>query len=237
MTQIPYKHQNFVIGLTAMISNLGKKLQNLVPDLPVFVLDTGDETYFNNIKFKISNNKDINLKVPRFVLAVDEAELQGEQNTNQFNTMVYKLDDEVYQTKARRQAFQFTINATFVASNFIKALEYLEMLTSLMSCDNVFTYESLGNTFEGNYTSGSFTMTKNPSATPDSGTRNFIITVPLSVTLQPMFIRYETIKKENENGVFLTVFEINVFDPLYVDGMDDRDPTNIKYDKNNPDKR
>ena len=47
-----YKFKQIETGLTGFVANFEKKLNEIYSDIPVFVLDTGDETFFFKEKFE-----------------------------------------------------------------------------------------------------------------------------------------------------------------------------------------
>ena len=250
--KIPYKHENILLGITAFMGNIEKKLQLIVPGLPVFMLDTGDESYFQKFKYSSDNSqKDLYMVTPRFVVGLEDLLLQTEENTNQYNKFRYVFNNTAYRVKARRQATQITIKCDFVCSNVVKAIEYYELMASLMCVDNVFTYNVLGNTFQGSFATTIISMIKNTMDASSTSTKNYNVQCMVNLTLQPMFIRYETIEKLDDavgggggvgdggdnSGTWVSIFELDVYDPLYQDAINPIDPDSIKYDKNNPDKR
>lgn len=196
---IKYGFKQIEYGLTSFISNLELKLQNILPNLPVFVLQTGDGGYYLDKKFTEADNKEIYQKVPRLVITVDDIQFLIEQNSNQYNKYVYQFEGENYMAVARRMAIMINVNIDFVSSNFIRALENFEIMASITSRDNVFTYEFLGNTFEGAFILSSPSMEK-PSMDVSSATRNTSIKNQLEVHLQLLIPRIESIKKLSDVG-------------------------------------
>lgn len=185
---IKYSFNQFETALIAFTSNIQLKLQNIVPNLPVFFMNTGDFSYMVDKKFVKTTNEEIYNKVPRFVLKIDDIQLNSQEDTNQYNKIVYTFDSNDgrgpinYQTVVRRKAFNIQLTGNFVSSNLITALNHLEVLAVLMARQNVFTYEFLGNTIQSAYT----LTTGNPE-TPNidmgqGGTRN--VSVPTQIELQ-----------------------------------------------------
>lgn len=196
---IKYSFKQIEYGLISFMSNLELKLQNILPNLPVFVLQTGDGSYYLDKKFTEADNKEIYQKVPRFIITVDDIQFLTEQNSNQYNKYIYQFEEENYMTVARRMAIMIPVNTDFVSSNFIRALENFEIMASITSRDNVFTYEFLGNTFEGAFILSSPSMEK-PSMDVSSATRNTSIKNQLEVHLQLLVPRIESIKKLSDVG-------------------------------------
>lgn len=195
-----YPFNQSVIALEAFVANFSAKVNEIKEDIPVFVLNTGDETYFFEKKFvpkknsKKYENQDINNIVPRIVLDFsDSPTFQQEQNTNQYNPYKYRFNNRLYLAKnSRRLAYDIPCNCSIITSNFIKALEYFDMIASIVAMDKVLTYEFLGNTFEGNYKITSFMFEKN-SIEAGSSTRNFIIKVNIEYSVQLWAVNYSSI--------------------------------------------
>lgn len=221
-----YKFKHFETGLTAFISNLENKVNNIIPGIPVFVLETGDESYWFKGKFetKKDETRENTLKVPRLTLTIEEATLQTDQDTNQYIKIDYMVDQKIFNTQARRKAITFPFKCNLVCSNFIMGLSYLEVLVTLLSIDNVFTYEFLGNTYHGSYNSTNFSLEKVPME--NGGTKNFVIGVSIEVQLQPMIIRYETIQDLSETSPKRPVIGIVTNDSLGDKQIDIIDPAN-----------
>jgi hypothetical protein len=202
-----YKFKQFEHGLIAFISNFEKKINQII-EIPVLVLETGDETYWFKNKFeaKPENLNELYQKIPRLILTIDEASLQSDQDTNQYVKILYQIDNETFKSQARRKAITFPFQCNLVSSNFITALEHFEILLSILSVDNVFTYEFLGNTYQGSFNATNFAFEKTPLE--NGGTKNFVIKATLDVQLQPFILKYESIQNVNENEPKETVIGI-----------------------------
>lgn len=169
-------------GLIAFIADFELKLQKIITDLPVFVLQTGDGSFWLDKKFQDVNNKELYQKIPRFVITFDDFEINQDNMTNKFNVFVYKFKEKVYDCKFRRLPIDFTIQTDFVSSNFLKMLENFTILSSITLNPNPFTYEFLGSTFEGAYTIASTSHDK-PGMEVSSATRNFSVKTMLTLQL------------------------------------------------------
>lgn len=193
-----YNFKQFETGIVAFIGNFSNKLNNIIGNIPVYVQDTGDETFWFKEKFEnvIVGEGENYSKVPRVVLSIDSVEQQTDQDTNQYVKINYLFNDKIYNSQARRKALNLPFTCAFVASNFIKALEYFEVLMSVLSIDNTFTYEFLGNNYQGSYNSESISFEKTPM--DNGGTKNFIINLTINVQLQPYILRFDTIVDNTE---------------------------------------
>lgn len=211
-----YEFKQIERGLTAFVGNFEKKLNQIYTNIPVLILDSGDESYFFRDKFQETKEK--YLQVPRVIITIDSVEFQTDQDTNQYTKIIYRLKDENYRTQVRRKATNLPIIIDLVCSNFIKALEYLEVIGSILSIDNTFTYHHLGNDYQGNYNLTTISMEKN-SMDIGSGTKNYVIKANIDLVLQLFFVNFPTIEKLGFGGQTMQLggYDIN---GNYVGGYD-----------------
>lgn len=188
-----YNFQQLKTGLVAFVGNIEKNLQEIIPSLPVFVLNSGDDSYYLTSKFTKTEDKEIYLKTPRFILSFDDCTPQNDQNTTQYNKVTYNFKDKNYIATCRRIAVEMNVQTDFVCSNFAKALEYYEVLLSMFSNDNSYTFEYLGNTMEASYTMQSIQFEK-PSLEASSSQKNTSIKTSILLVIQLIIIRPESIK-------------------------------------------
>ena len=85
-------------------------------------------------------------------------------------------------------------------------MEQSESILPILSVDNVFTHEFLGNTYQGSFNATNFAFEKTPLE--NGGTKNFVIKATLDVQLQPFILKYESIQNVNENEPKETVIGI-----------------------------
>lgn len=199
--RVKFSFKQIEAGLLAFVADIEKKLQYIMKDLPVFVLQTGDSSYYLNTKFVQVDNKEIIEKVPRFVMTFDSISEDVSENTNAFNRFVYNFDGKNYQSDVRRIQLSISVNCTFVSSNFIQALQNLEVLISIFTRENAFTYEYCGNTYEGAYSNEGKEINM-PEM--DSGTRNVNIKNNVTLQLHVFSPRVNTIIEEEKTEI--TVF-------------------------------
>lgn len=194
-----YKFNQLLTGLKAFVGVLELRLQEIVPDLPVLIYNTGDDSYYLGAKFDPVTNpeKEIYQKVPRFVIEFGDNTPQTEQDSSQFIRIEYNYKDVNYTGLGRRKALSFEATGHFVTSNYIKALEYEEVLLSIFMRDNAFTYDWMGNTYEGAFNMTSLSTEKN-GMDVGSGTKNATVNVQMELTLQPFILRYESIQKVDD---------------------------------------
>jgi hypothetical protein len=178
---VKYRFNQIETALIAFIGDFEKRINQIVPGTPVFVQQTGDYSYYMDKKFVESKFEDIIQRTPRVVIGIDDIQYQSDQNTNQYNKIEYKLDDEMYQVTGRRLAVQIPLNLDFVSPNYIYALEHFEVLSVFVARDNVLTYEFLGNTYECAYVHSQVSMER-PQMDVSSGTRD--VSVRMSFDFQ-----------------------------------------------------
>ncbi len=205
---IKYSFNQIEKALIGFVGNLELKLQQLVPSLPVFVLQTGDFSYIINKKFIESDNKEIYEKTPRFVINLEDVQYMTDQNSNPYNKYNYVFENEVYQVTMRRLTIVVQLNTDFVSPNFIFGLNNFEVMATIIAKENVFTYEFLGNTIEAAYvmTTPSF---EKPTMDVNSGSRNFIVKTGFDLQLSLLVPRIDTIKLEADTNL-ITKFELQV---------------------------
>lgn len=192
-----YDFSQTITGLEAFLGVFEKRLQEIHEEIPVMVLNTGDETYLFKKKFqKVEDIKEIYLSVPRVVFDFDDASLQTDQNTSQYTYSTYVFNNILWEAQFRRQSLLFPVSCNLVCSNFIRSLQYFDMLASLLSIDNVFTYQFLNNNHDGSYNAQNFSFEK---ATMDQGSssKNFVVKASIELSLQIWLPRYSTIKQLN----------------------------------------
>lgn len=176
MSKPNFAFNQFESALTGFVNNFQLKLQQMIPDLPVYIQATGDFSYMVNKKFLETKNQEIYQKIPRVVIKIEDIQINQQEDSNQYNKFYYIFDNEYYQCNARRKAYTINITSNFVCSNFITMLNNMEVIAVLCAKDNVFTYEFLGNTFQSAYVN-SGTNSEIPSIDMGSGgTRNCTFT-------------------------------------------------------------
>jgi hypothetical protein len=236
-SKINYKFNHFRMGVDAFIANLEKKLQYIVDDLPVYVLNTGDSSYWFQGKWTNQSgdtarrHTEIYQKVPRVVLEFDDFQFNTDQNTNQYTQFQYKWNDAEWNAKGRRQATTIPFNLNWVCPNQLIAMDCLEVLAAIMCIDNTFTYNVNGNTYQGSFASQSFSMEKG-AVTADGSPINSNIKCVVDVVLQPMLVRYETIQPLSDAKLSSQVNIIALGPPDYIDALNPVNPDDPTLTKN-----
>lgn len=206
---IKYDFNQLQLGLIAFVSDIERKLKKILVDLPVYVFETGDISYYLDQKFIETTNDEVYQKTPRFVINIEDIQNQLDQNTNPYNKIVYKYKDEVYQATCRRSAIMIPLMTDFVSPNFILALENFEVLNSIMSKENAFTYEFLGNTYSAAYVLTQPSIQKN-ALDMSMASKNVIVKTSIEVSFNILTPRVETIKLLKDTGFDAVHFGINV---------------------------
>lgn len=199
-------------SLIAFCSDIQLKLQNILPKIPIFVLQTGDETYLFRKKFENIDMKEIEMSTPRLVIKFDDFQIQAEQNSYQYVPLLYHLNNQNWTCIGRRQEVLVNVQLNFVSPNFPMSLRNLLIMSSLLSHDNSYTYEFCGNTYEAAY-SNSGTGKEDISMEISSGTKNMNNSFQLDLRVPIFMPRVETIKTFDESGLLVglrPVFNIEI---------------------------
>lgn len=196
---LQYLFKQYETAITAFAGVFEKRIQEIMKNMPVMVLDTGDETFLLKKKYEETKNKELYLPVPRCVLNIGEASYQTDQDSNQYTKIKYRLpNDKIYSAQARRKATTITIGLELVCSNWIYGLGYLEIVQSLFSTENKFTYDWLGNDYNASYKSGTFVLEKNNTGQGD--VKNCVVKATIDLEIQPYIIWFNSIKEIGENN-------------------------------------
>lgn len=207
-----YSFQQIETALIAFCGDLQLKVQKILPKVPVFVLQTGDETYLFKKKFEKVSNKEILEVTPRLVIKFEDVQIASDQMTMQFNNFIYNYKGINYQCVGRRVPIEFNVSLFFISPNFVIGLQNLEIMLSIFSRDSVFTYKWAGLNFESSYSSVS-TSSEYPSLEFSSQSKNMVNNFQMTLQIQLLSPRAETIKRYDENwgaNDFDTSFNIHV---------------------------
>ena len=234
-SDVKYAFNQFELALISFASYLQLRLQHLIPNIPVFFMNTGDFSYMVNKKFVETKNEDLIQKVPRFVLKIDDIQPNPQENTIQYNKIFYKFEGRNYQAVVRRLCFNVQLTTNFVSSNLITMLNHIEMMATMQARDNVFTYDFLGNTCQA-----AFSIQGTGSEFPSidmgqGGTRNMSTSNNIELQVHLLVPRIETIIPADETGFERTDYTIaqkgfeNKLYPLQSGSTKETDDTDLKY--------
>lgn len=209
-----YPFTQIQTGIIAFVGNLQLKLQQVLPEMPVFIIQTGDQSYYFQKKFAHVGNapKEIIQYVPRVVIKIEDFQIQTDQNSMQYNELKYHYKNQNYVCMGRRHNHLFTMSVQLVSSNFVKALQLLEIAQSITSHDNSGTYEYVGCSWEFSYAMVSASK-EEPSLQVSSESRDYTIMMSTELLLPIWAIRIDTIRTFEEAGVnddWLPNFNINI---------------------------
>lgn len=208
-------------AIIAFVANIEGKLKELIQDLPVFVLQSGDGNYMLDAKFN-SASKEIYEQVPRFVMKFDSFDHESDMDTYIYNKFEYTYNNKIYSATARRLQLNITCNGTLLSANFIQALEHMEILLDVIRRENVFTYEFCGNTYQGAFACDRMQDVEFPEM--DTNDLKFKQSLDITLQLHLFLPRVETIE-EYDNNITPTKISIDVID-LETKNLD-KDPKTI----------
>lgn len=232
---VKYAFNQLELALIGFASYLQLRLQYLIPNIPVFFMNTGDFSYLVNKKFVETKNEDIIQKVPRFVIKLEDIQPNQQENTNQYNKIFYKFEGKNYQAVVRRLCYNVQLTTNFVSSNLITMLNHMEMMATFQARDNVFTYDFLGNTCQSAF-SVQGTGTEFPSIDMgQGGTRNPTTSNNIELQVHLLVPRIETITLADETGFERTDYTItqkgfeNKLYPLQSGSDKETNDSELKY--------
>lgn len=195
--------------LVAFMQDFEKEIHDILPNVPVFVLWSGDNNLYMNTKFN-SVNSELYEQNPRVVVRFNTFEEDSNVRTQKYNPYTYKSMDKdntgLYRANIRRLLLYIEAEATLVSSNLIDALSYLEICYGIATREHAFTYQYQGSVFQGAYSidqSIDFTLPES-----DSGTRNFASKIPLKVQCHLFVPNIKTINTEESQRVKETRIDI-----------------------------
>lgn len=191
--KVNYDFKQIQKGLIGFIGDIELKLQAIIEDLPVMVIQTGDLSYYLDKKFNKIENQEIYQSVPRITISVSDVQYNEEEKTNPYNNFIYKFNEKEYCCTARRMTLLLPIEVNFVSSNFIKMLESFEIMATIIARANVYTYEFGGNTFEACYSLSS-NSNENPAMEVSSASRNSVAKSNFDLQLHIIVPRINTIQ-------------------------------------------
>ena len=204
-TKIRYYFNQLNTALTAFIGNLRIKINNF-PEftnrygtIPVMLIETGDESYSMLNKFR-NEQKELYLKVPRVVLNIEDFSLETDQDTNRIAPINYVLPinntNELWEGNFRRRSISIPIMINFVCDNYISALEFSELALTILTKENITTYNYLANDYPLDYQMSNISIEKN--SMDMGGSKNVIVKVSVDLKLVLMIPRYDTLHKIGE---------------------------------------
>jgi hypothetical protein len=211
---LPYNFNQLETALIAIAADLERKINQIHDDIPVFMLHNNDYSYFIKNKFEVSKYDEIIQKTPRVVFSIDDIQYQSDQNSTQFNKIRYVWvnsetnEPETWQATARRLAVNIILNIDFVSPNFVSALSNFEVMSTLVSHENVFTYTFMDNNYESAYVMQAPSLEK-PVMDIGSNTRNFNLRITFDWQVHLMIPDVNSFIRLKDTEIDIIEFEIN----------------------------
>lgn len=208
--KLPYSFNQFETALVAFFSDFRKRINFIVPNAPVYFQNTGDFSYFIGMKFHKVRTSDMYQKTPRVVVKLDDIQVNQSEDTMFINQMDYVFDGTEYTCTVRRRTYAVALQIYFVSPSVVSMLNHAEVMATFGARPNVFTYEFLGNTIDGQYTIQS-NSTEFPTIDVGSqGSRD--VTYTTTVELQvPLWIpKIETIKNLHDSKSSRIIFDLQM---------------------------
>lgn len=204
-------------GLKAFTAHFDNKVSEIHNNIPVYFMNTGDETYYNK-KFEVIDGgiQEIYKSNPRIILKIDTADLDFDTKGGTAN-IKYNFDNKLYQADFKHTNLGIPVVVNMVTPNFIFGFQYFEMLMTIFNDINVFSYMQMSNSLEGKYVNKSYNF-EFPPIEPGSTAKNFIINFAIDLALPIYLSRYRTIQKLNhETGKIDGINDIQFgIDPVSV---------------------
>lgn len=189
------KHYDFnqtLACLTAYIGYLENKIGKIVKDLPVICQDL-DVSYYHNKKFTKKENQEIYNKTPRIVVNFEDISDNKEQNTSQYTFTKYIHNNRTYKVPFRRTTITIQAQNYFIASNYIRALSYMEIVKSFLSRARSFTYVHVGNTMQASFELSTLSLQKADTSNSSESKDNRVLFM-CDLQIHLMSIDYEKVK-------------------------------------------
>jgi hypothetical protein len=192
--QIPFDFRQLEFALISYVTDFEKKYNTILPEAPVYVIQTGDTTYYLNSKFQEQEDKSIYEKIPRAVIQFTELERTNDTDTNRFNRWTYLYENENYTSEFRRLQVNIHAPITLVSSNLLMALQQYEISLGMTNQENAFSYEWVGSKFDAKWFVPNTENVEFP-APEMGGTRRYIQKLPIQVETHIYVPIVETIMK------------------------------------------
>lgn len=207
----PFGFRQIERALVAFMQSLEARIHEVLPQVPVFVLWTGDNNLYMDTKFK-TISKEVYEVNPRFVVKFTNFSEDTDSRTQKYNPYTYKSESEekpgLFETNMRRLLVWVDTDSTMISSNFIDALSYMEIMYGIISEEHAFTYEYQGSTFQGAFSIDSDSDFQFPES--DSSQINFTQKFPIRVQIHLLVPKPKTMSEKME--VRETRIEVEVDD-------------------------
>lgn len=183
-------------ALVAYMGTLELRLNNIISEndgIPVFShgLDAG---YYMRKKYINNDSQELYNKIPRCVVKFEDIVDSPDQNGAQQVRIRYVFNNKTYEAMFRRKTMMQTVTNQFITTNYMRALEAVEIIQSLLHISYPYTYEFLGNTHQGAYELQNITI-QQPSMEPSSVSKDFVVNFITDLQIHLWAIQYDTIRE------------------------------------------
>lgn len=195
-----YNFKQLEAAFIGFIANFEKKVNDIFPNIPV-MMENVDDGYFLFQKYSKSQYQELYHKVPRISLVFNDISAQTDQTTSQFIKLKYRLNNQEVESQFRHITTRISIDCKLVASNYLKALQYWEFLSSILFFDNAFTYKFNDNTYQGAYWTDSGPQIEKTALSMGTGeSRNVIVNCNITLSLRPTILNPFNLQLTNGNN-------------------------------------
>lgn len=219
--------------LKALLANLNKDLCLRGEEIPHFILNTGDDIMYLEVKgqdfakepYEISNENYVYNKIPRCIVNPEGIEILEDQITSPYTRGFFDIELEGitkgFNAEFRRVPLTITVNLKYYADSFTDALAITQMIITKMLFIRTFKFDYLGQTVQASYKiPTSYTTEKN--ITFDGGTtEQKLRTIDLSLSVETNMPVYNErtiiendkfIKKSKSEIICKTDKDINIIE-------------------------
>lgn len=191
-TKIKFDFNQLYISIVSFASDLEKKCQSIIDEIPVFINYMGDSNYMMNTKFGEISNKEVYNCIPRIVVSIQgDTTVNQESNTQHGNIIEYKLNNEILKSSMRRSEIGVNLKIAFITSNIVDCLQSFVILMSIFNRPNAFTYSFINLNMEASYSFDNNVAITIPQS--DSTNKNYICELNITLKSQLFIPRLETI--------------------------------------------
>lgn len=186
-----FPHNFLENALIGMINDLS--LWMAPHNIPVFVLNTGDETFIadeKTMQLMVDNRtrEALYQQRPRIVLDIMNIEFNRDEITSPHERARFVINDtdgqHEFSAKVQRVPMTVGVGLELFTDNILYAFKYTEILTMILSKHSTYEFTYLGKVYPGsyifNYSMGDI---KNLVMAQDAEKRNRILTTELSLQL------------------------------------------------------
>lgn len=177
------KYEFFQTAITSFVQNLSRALKQFIPNVPVYILNTGDQLLTD--EFIEAEGQEI----PRAVIDVDGLSIASDQLTNPYERGEFIINENKqdigYSAYLRRIPITFELPVKITVANIIEQLKWQEILLLLLYRNNTFHFQYYKKDNKGIYRlPDNMETERNVEYGFDSDRRYRTITIPIQLDLQ-----------------------------------------------------